>query len=80
MRTALNLKKRIEKIADQYAATPIMVLVAMPDGTQKVMDVSNMILHNLTLIRVISGNSLRDLDRIIEYGYNEAYRYSDETA
>ena len=73
MLTVLSLKTRIEKLADQFAATPLKVLVAIPDGTQKIMDVSNMISHKLTLIRVISGNSLRDLDRIIEYGYREAF-------
>ncbi len=70
----MSINRRIDKIADQYASRPLRVLVEMPDGTRRVMSVSEMVSQRLKMICVTSGNSLRDLDRIIEYGYSEAYR------
>ena len=73
MFTTLIIKNRMEKIAEQYAGKPLRLLVSMPDGRQKEMSTTEAIAQRPTVFRVISGNSLSDLDKILEYGYSEAF-------
>lgn len=69
-----GIKTRLDKIAELGCGTALRVIAALPDGSHEEMSVEELIQRNLVIVRVASGNSLKDLDKLLEYERAEAYK------
>lgn len=66
-------KHRLSQLEGLRHNHSLWVLARYPDGRVEEMSVSDMIDLDLDLVRVISGDSLRDLDQILDYQAQKAY-------
>lgn len=54
-----------ERWVKEHRPEPLIVLAEMADGSQKEMTVSELERTGAFFVRVISGNSLKEVDRIL---------------
>ena len=66
------LKNRIDQLERLRHNHQLRVLAQLPDGSSEEMSVDEMLDRGLMFIRVISGDSLIDLDKILDYQTREA--------
>ena len=65
-----NLKARIEHIRtfmEDCLGKQLIFLYRTPDGKEKRGNIDDLISDNGTFLRVLSGNRLEDLDRMLAY-------------
>lgn len=65
-----NLKTRIDHIRtfmEDCRGKQLIFLYQTPDGKEKRGNIDDLISDNGTFLRVLSGNRLEDLDRILAY-------------
>lgn len=65
-----NLKARIEHIRtfmEDCRGKQLIFLYQTPDGKEKRGNIDDLISDNGTFLRVLSGNRLEDLDRMLAY-------------
>ena len=65
-----NLKTRIDHIRtfmEDCRGKQLIFLYQTPDGKEKRGNIDNLISDNGTFLRVLSGNRLEDLDRMLAY-------------
>lgn len=63
--TLEQLEKRIAKLRSR----PLVLLCRMPDGQEKRMTVTECISTGSSFLRVVDGDDLADLDRLLKYEY-----------
>jgi len=68
-----DVKKRIERLELLRHGHALRVLVKLPDGSEKIMSVDEMIERRGQLVRVVDGDSLSDLDKILTEAKKAAY-------
>ena len=65
-----SLKTRIDHIRtfmEDYRGKQLIFLYQTPDGKEKRGNIDDLISDNGTFLRVLSGNRLEDLDRMLAY-------------
>ena len=65
-----GIKARLDglrKFAERCRGQQLVFLYRTPDGTEKRGSIDDLILDDGAFIRVLSGNRLSDLDRMLEY-------------
>lgn len=65
-----NLKTRIDHIRtfmEDCRGKQLIFLYQTPDGKEKRGNIDNLISDNGTFLRVLSGNRMEDLDRMLAY-------------
>ena len=65
-----NLKTRIDHIRtfmEDCRGKQLIFLYQTPDGKEKRGNIDNLISDNGTFLRVLSGNRLEDLDKMLNY-------------
>lgn len=65
-----SLKTRIDHIRtfmEDCRGKPLIFLYQTPDGKEKRGNIDDLISDNGTFLRVLSGNRLEDLDRMLAY-------------
>lgn len=65
-----EIKSRLEslrKFAERCRGKQLIFLYRTPDGTEKRGSIDDLISDNGAFIRVLSGNRLDDLDKMLEY-------------
>lgn len=65
-----SLKTRIERIRafmENCRGKQLIFLYQTPDGKEKCGNIDDLISDNGTFLRVLSGNRLEDLDRMLAY-------------
>ena len=72
-----SIKARLQKVSERGYGNTLLVLAEMPDGHRKEMTVDEMLQRGCNFIRVVSGNSLSDLDKLLQFARDEAYKEGD---
>ena len=65
-----GIKARLDglrKFAERCRGKQLIFLYRTPDGTEKRGSIDDLILDDGAFIRVLSGNRLSDLDKMLEY-------------
>ena len=73
-----GLKRRLEALEALCHDKSLYVLAKLPDGIEAPMSVPEMLSRGGQLVRVISGNSLSDLDLILDAAKKAAFEESEE--
>lgn len=60
-----NIDNRLTMLEKTLTPDPLRVLVQMPDGTNAVMNVDEMIKSGAGFCKVVSGTDMNDLDKIL---------------
>lgn len=68
-----NLERRLEDLETRMNGKPLKVLARI-DGHEVVMSARECIEKDAYMIRVISGNSLKDLDLILSHEWMKAQK------
>ncbi len=61
--------KELEKRIKRLTPGPLLLLCKMSDGSERAMTVQEMIDTGSEFQRVIRGDNLRDLDRMLQYEF-----------
>ncbi len=61
--------KHLEKRLALITPGPLVLLCRMPDGTERTMSVHEMIDTGSHFQKVVRGNNLADLDRMLQYEF-----------
>lgn len=68
-----DIKKRVERLELLRHGHALRVLVKLPSGIDAIMSVDEMIDQRGQLVRVVDGDSLSDLDKILTEAKKAAY-------
>ena len=77
-----NLKTRIDHIRtfmEDCRGKQLIFLYQTPDGKEKRGNIDDLISDNGTFLRVLSGNRLEDLDRMLAYEMGRSYERHQST-
>lgn len=72
-----NIKKRLEELERRCRPDPLLVIVEK-DGESDIMTATECIERGLGFDRVYSGGNLRDLDKLLNYMKEEAFKECKE--
>lgn len=61
--------KRIEERIKKLLPEHLKMLCRLPDGTERVMDVQEMIDTGSEFIKVVRGSNMADLDKMLKYDF-----------
>ncbi len=67
--------KELEKRIKNLVPGPLLILCRMPDGTEKEMNVLEMIATGSQFVHVTRGKNLDDLDKMIDYEFTQIRGY-----
>ena len=72
-----NIRKRLEELERRHHPEPMLV-IAEKDGESNIMTATECIEKGLGFDRVYSGGNLRDLDKLLNYMKEEAFKECKE--
>ena len=67
-------RSRLAALEERCHGKHLLCLARLPDGTEAILTAKEMVLQDAYLVRVISGNSLSDLDIILNQEKEVAFK------